>query len=410
MRSTPLPHVVGKCIEEWHGIPQGRPLDNEEVFYLSDLAMLYLLERIPGLIPRDKLLPFTNPPLPSSGQHQPKHMPIDTDRIVLKLRSAGIDSDNQALLITNFSGTAQEQDLTETPNCNGLGRIRHFRRHGSAGWPENPLPIDPACKALGLPRTDILRAQVFQNAVCSWRCWYCFVPFELLKANKEHAEWLRAERLIDLYVTQEQRPRVLDLTGGQPDLVPEWVIWMIDELQRRGLADDVFLWSDDNLSNDYFWRFLSKEQRNTIKYFRNYGRVGCFKGFDERSFAFNTGAYPDLFNRQFQAAQRFIDFGIDLYCYVTLTSAVQIGIGEKIKRFVDRLQEIHENIPLRTVPLEIRLFSPVVARLTETYKQALRNQWLAVEAWQKELDTRFTSADRALNIAEVSFGKRTVNS
>ena len=330
-------------------------------------------------------------------------MPIDTDRIATKLRSAGFDSDNQALLITNFSGTVQEQDLTEPLNCNGLGRIRHFHRHGSAGWPENPLPIDPACKALRLPRTDVLRAQVFQNAICSWRCWYCFVPFELLKADEEKAEWLSAEQLIDLYVEQEQCPCVLDLTGGQPDLVPEWVVWVMEELQRRGLAGKCFLWSDDNLSNDYFWRILSEEQRNTIRSFKNYGRVGCFKGFDGRSFAFNTGAHPDLFNRQFQAVRRFIDFGIGLYCYVTLTSDVQTGIGDKIKQFVDRLQEIDENVPLRTIPLEIRLFTPVVDRLNETYKQALKNQWLAVEAWQKELETRFTSADRALNIAEVSF-------
>ena len=331
-------------------------------------------------------------------------MPIDTDRIATKLRSAGFDSDNQAILITNFSGTVQEQDLTEPPNCNGLGRIRHFHRHGSAGWPENPLPIDPACKVLRLPRTDVLRAQVFQNAICSWRCWYCFVPFELLKADDGKAEWLSAEQLIDLYVEQEQCPCVLDLTGGQPDLVPEWVVWVMEELQRRGLAGKFFLWSDDNLSNDYFWRILSEEQRNTIRSFKNYGRVGCFKGFDGRSFAFNTGAHPDLFNRQFKAVRRFIDFGIDLYCYATLTSDVQTGVGDKIKQFVDRLQEIDENVPLRTIPLEIRLFTPVVDRLNEAYKQALKNQWLAVEAWQKELETRFTSADRALNITEVPFG------
>ena len=48
-----------KCIEEWHGIPQGRALGNEEVVYLSDLAMLYLLEQVPGLISKAKKLPAT---------------------------------------------------------------------------------------------------------------------------------------------------------------------------------------------------------------------------------------------------------------------------------------------------------------------------------------------------------------
>ncbi len=37
------------CVEEWHAIPQGRPLSNEEIAYLSELVMLYINERVPGL-------------------------------------------------------------------------------------------------------------------------------------------------------------------------------------------------------------------------------------------------------------------------------------------------------------------------------------------------------------------------
>jgi hypothetical protein len=105
---------------------------------------------------------------------------IDTDTVSEHYRGRAVDLHTKRLLITNFRGTAQEPDLSEPPNCDGFGRVRHFRRATSAGWPANPLPIDPACKALGLPATEQLRAQVFQNAVCNWRCWYCFVPFNLL--------------------------------------------------------------------------------------------------------------------------------------------------------------------------------------------------------------------------------------
>ena len=47
------------CIKEWHGIPHGRELNNREIFYLSELAILYLLERIPELNPKDHKLPGT---------------------------------------------------------------------------------------------------------------------------------------------------------------------------------------------------------------------------------------------------------------------------------------------------------------------------------------------------------------
>jgi hypothetical protein len=37
------------CLEEWHGIPADRPLTNEELAYLTELAMLYVEARIPDL-------------------------------------------------------------------------------------------------------------------------------------------------------------------------------------------------------------------------------------------------------------------------------------------------------------------------------------------------------------------------
>lgn len=328
-------------------------------------------------------------------------MSINTDVISARYREQSVDLSGRRLLVTNFHNTEQEEDFTEPANCNGFGRVRHFHRKTSEGWPENPLPIDPACKALGLHPVNMLRAQVFQNASCNWRCWYCFVPFDLLAANRKYSDWLTPARLIDLYLEQPDPPKMIDLTGGQPDLVPEWIPWMMGEARARGLESEIYLWSDDNLSNDYFWRFLSDEAREVIAGYRNYGRVCCFKGFNAESFAFNTLAEPALFDRQFELMGRLLTVGIDLYGYATITSPSVEGISDDVRRFVDRLQSLDENLPLRTVPLEVEVFTPVLKRLDEVKRLALKNQWLAVEAWQRELESRFSSEDRALNIADV---------
>ena len=111
---------------------------------------------------------------------------IMTDEFSARLRERAVRPDTCELLVANFSGSGQEPDLTDPPNCNGVGRIRHFTRTTSDGWPDNSLPIDPASAYLGLGRSDAIRAQVFQNAVCNWRCWYCYVPFNLLSGNDEH--------------------------------------------------------------------------------------------------------------------------------------------------------------------------------------------------------------------------------
>jgi hypothetical protein len=38
-----------KCMEYWHAIPQGRALTEDEIAYLTELAMLYFRERLPLL-------------------------------------------------------------------------------------------------------------------------------------------------------------------------------------------------------------------------------------------------------------------------------------------------------------------------------------------------------------------------
>ena len=319
-----------------------------------------------------------------------------------QLREKAIDLEHGRFLITNFSGTEQEKDFTEPANCNGFGRIRHFRLSTSQGWPKNPLPILPACKSLNLAETDMLTAQVFQNAVCNWRCWYCYVPFNLLSADKSHSKWLSASDLLDLYLKEKNPPKIIDLSGGQPDLIPEWIPWMMKELTSRGLENKVYLWSDDNLSNDYFWKYLTEEDIKLITSYKKYGKVCCFKGFDAESFSFNTMAQPTLFDNQFKLMKRLLTLGIDIYCYATFTSPSKDGIEQKMSKFVDRLQDLSHFLPLRMIPLEIKIFNPVNSRLDQERTNSISNQDIAIKAWNQELEKRYSKEEISSPITEIS--------
>ena len=321
--------------------------------------------------------------------------PIDTDAYSDKLRALIVDPERRWLLVTRLEGSDQEADLSEPVNCGGLGRIRHFRRETGPGWPANPLPIDPACAALGTEPVDLLRTQVFQNAGCNWRCWYCYVPFTLLSGSEKRGEWVEPAALVAAYLEQDDRPRVIDLSGGQPDLVPEWTPWTMRALRDSGASDSTYLWVDDNLSNDYFWRYLSDDDIQTVAEWPKFGRVGCFKGYDAESFAFNTKATPELFDRQFELFARHLALGVDCYGYVTLTGPNGSAVADAMPRFVDRLQAVHELLPLRTIPLEIVLWGPVHRRLTDPRRQSLDVQQRAVEVWNRELESRFSSELRA---------------
>jgi len=331
---------------------------------------------------------------------------IQTDRFGEALRRKGVDVEHRKVLVTNYVESDQSKDFTVPANCAGFGRIHHFRKTQPSPWPENPLPMEPAAKALNLSDCDVIRAQVFQNAICSWRCWYCYVDFDLLSANRKFSEYKTADELIDLYLQETERPKIIDLSGGQPDLVPEWGLWFVQALKRRNLQKSVYLWTDDNLSNDYLWRYLQPHELEELVGAQNYGRVGCFKGFDAESFSFNTGANPSAFDQQFEIMKRLVRTGFDVYGYTTFTTPTATDIETKMSLFVDALQDrIDPIFPLRTVPLRIAIYTPTKSRLGPEQKLALDLQNVAIEAWNKEISQRFPAEVRERKITEHLLGK-----
>ncbi|OQW58933.1 MAG: hypothetical protein A4S17_11415 [Proteobacteria bacterium HN_bin10] len=334
---------------------------------------------------------------------------IQTDTFAKSMRERIIKPTEGQILISRLEHSDQEDDLTVPPNCEGLGRIRHFRRATSENWPSNSLPIDPAAAALGLARADMMLAQVFQNAACAWRCWYCYVPYNLLAGDATRGRWMTADALVDLYLREPDRPQILDLSGGSPDLTPEWTVWMMESLERAGAADTTYLWSDDNLSTDYLFTKLSDQQRRRLRAHKNYGRVCCFKGFDNASFQFNTGADGAGFDAQFEIFQRYLGLGIDLYGYVTLTGPELNTVDEAMPVFMDRLQQLDEAWPLRIVPLRIEPFAPNTLRQERRHwsnaqTDAVQNQ--AIALWNDLIERRFSASERAAPIYSIPLGAR----
>lgn len=319
---------------------------------------------------------------------------IDTDKVSGQLRPRMIDLERRAISLTRFDRSDQAGDLSEPPNCGGFGRVHLFETEAFDDWPPNPLPIRPASRALGMAPTTSLPAQVFQNSGCNWRCWYCFVPFADLSARR--GEMVDVTQLIDWDLEAHPEPHVIDLSGGQPDLTPEWTVWVLEELDKRQ-ADHVYVWSDDNLSTDHIWTALTPAQRDFLGSHRRYGRAVCLKGYDASSFAFNTAAAPDLFDRQLELLSR-IHHGtsIDYYVYLTITTPSVDELDRRMSTFLDRLQSIDESLPLRCVPLKVLEWGPVTRRMTMKHHEALGLQHVALGAWLEEIATRFPGAHPAI--------------
>lgn len=309
--------------------------------------------------------------------------PLDTKQRDAILRARVVDVPRRSLLIARIAGTAQEADLSAPTNCGGYGRIRHFRQSVVEGWPENPLPIVPAARWLGIEPTESTKAQVFQLAACAWRCWYCFVPFASMRADPSASQWLSAASLVDEYLAVPERPPILDLSGGSPDLAPEWIAWTLDELEERGATTSTFVWSDDNLSSDRLVQTSNAALLQRIATAPNYGKVCCLKGHDPTSFAFNTRAHPEGFERQFEILAMYAASGLDLYVYLPLVGPSGEPARVQVGRIADRLSAIRPDLPGRTVPLYIASFGAMAGRLDQERIRALERQWELIGHWQE---------------------------
>jgi len=318
----------------------------------------------------------------------------DFDSIAENLRSKSIIGNNQ-FLISRFTNSAQEKDLSEGSNCQGFGRIHLFKFDTGNDWVKDPLPHQVAAWKLGLPFRHEERVQVFQNAACNCRCWYCFVDYKLLSASKSNSDFKTADDLLDLFLQEKNRPYIIDLSGGQPDIIPEWPIRMMEALIRRKLDNHCYLWLDDNLTTYYAWKYLTDDDFEVMRNFKNFGRVGCFKGFSPESFHENTRAHPEIFKRQIDIMSKWVNSGLDMYGYITLTTSSLDNFEQSLKNFMDEVQDkIHPDFLLRIVPLKIALYTPVEGRIDKKTSDAISNQNVVLSAWNDELAKRYSREDR----------------
>lgn len=325
------------------------------------------------------------------------------DQLADESRKSVYDPDSKKFLLANISASDQITDLSTPANCDGFGRVRHFKRFISDDWCLDPLPIDPALRCLGHMPADKINAQVLQIASCNLNCWYCFVPDALKCADPNVSDWFSADEIVQIISRDSEKDvTVIDLSGGNPELVPEWVVDMMESLEKYDLKNRYYLWSDDTLTTDFTFRYLTKDQLKYMSGYKNYGRVCCFKGFDEHSFEYNSRMPGSIYKKQFDNFSRLLDLGLDLYGYVTFTTDDLSDVGEKMSRFVDKLKKIHELLPLRVVPLKIYPFTPTRARLTESYLSSMNNQVNALVAWEDTLRRNYTVDMLRKNISEIS--------
>lgn len=319
------------------------------------------------------------------------------------LRSKIVDIDKKRLLIANLNRSDSPTDNFSNVNCNGLGRVRKFTNYTLHGVPHQGQEKKRYRRILsiGYKNNGPCRTQVFHLLGCSWRCWYCYVENKLLSGESKYGQWMTCDELLQLYFEQRDPPDIIDLSGGQPDLVPEWAVWMIEAIKKNGVGNKIHIRSENNLSNFLLRDKLNKSQIRLLLEYEKYTMVGCFKGFDEDSFSFNTKANKEFFDIQFEVAKYIIDLGIEFLAYVTLTGIEYRNISDKMNCFFDKLQAIHQDLPLRIVPLTIAPFPSWNNKIKPNQNLWTEVQRKAQHSWFEVLEQRFSANMRKKNFEQI---------
>ena len=308
---------------------------------------------------------------------------------------------NGKFLMNKILTNTEKEKRKLNVNCDEFGMIRIFQRNKFNDWNADPIPMDIISSKMKTKKLDKIPVQMFEVAKCNLHCWWCYLPKQLRNITEEYTKWFSVSELFNLFERENNDVKVIYLSGGNPELVPEFVYSFMKELDKRKRSQEIFLWSDDVLTTDFLIEKMSKEQINYMTKYKNYAKICCLKGFDNESFEYNTGMDKKEFDNQIKRLKICIDIGFDVYGYIILVCKDLNDIESKIKKTMDKLQEISYFLPLRIIPIKIEKFSAVIERLNEEREQSILNQYQVLQIWNNELYNRFTKTELECNIADL---------
>ena len=305
----------------------------------------------------------------------------------MNIRNKIINTSKKQVLLSNLYDSFESRDNYSIINCNGFGRLRIFKDFKLHLF-KNEIFKKPLNRGNNVSNEFI--TQVFQVGGCNWRCWYCFVDTKLLEGNNKIGKFFSADELINLFLSEPNQNKIIDISGGQVELVPEWILWLLNSIEKKEMKGNYNIWIEDSLSNFFLWELLNQEEISFIAKFPLAHRICCIKGYNYQSFGFNTNVNSKEFDKQFDVLKKLNEDEFDLFSYATFTTPSIKNLKEDIKEFISRLMNIHPKLPLRIIPLKIKCFSNTYSHFKDIYSIAMDLQYKVVEAWENELLDRFT--------------------
>lgn len=228
---------------------------------------------------------------------------------------------------------------------------------------------------------------IVQIGICNFRCWYCYVDYELLSGRK--VLYLTADAIVSQFLEQRQHAKsegkewnVLRISGGEPFLAPDLILDCLRIIKQLHLDRDICIKTETNLSplikvND---QPLAEEWADfqELAQYRNLIVHPTLHGISQESLRLNANADPELLDVLFEALKTLIDHRIDIY---PSFGSNTVPVGD-VRYFWGRLKALNKNLPLRIAVRPFRFdYESIVERAHGNRKIQIFDHVELVKTW-----------------------------
>ncbi|MDP3051964.1 MAG: radical SAM protein [bacterium] len=202
----------------------------------------------------------------------------------------------------------------------------------------------------------------FHDGTKTGGCIQCFVDDKSNVPNQKRGVWLTPYSVVHTFMSAKKShgTRVLRISGGEPTLVLDHILYVCEEWGRR-LPYPVLLQFDTNLSTGRLIEHFEEEKifpKNILQKIATYnpGVLVSIKGATDQNLQENIQSRMTI-DEQIDALKMFVEARIDIYPCMYNPDA------DHLREYMERMESIFENFLLKTRVFMTKIYSPTMERI-----------------------------------------------
>ena len=366
-------------------------------------------------------------------------------KLLTRLRKNLVKKDPFSICVTNFEGSLQQKDIEKrTALMQKFFRVKidvkPFDKKERAKKGLGPFDFDNIEETLNTLRDDgafdmpfwtldsltngsfdkldklrdYNNVFIYQIKGCNLNCPWCYVD-DISKNGKpgQGSRFFNIPEIVDIFEEERKKAKNTNRplnrirpSGGEPTIAVEQWLYVLQELEKRGLDKEVYVQGDTNITTGHFIELLEENgeiKRGLLKEvgkYKNFGLLCSFKGTDENNYHESTDIplkeCDGFLEENIYTFKKLVKAGIDSYPFFYNPNP------DTLESFLDRFaKEVGDkNVIRRSWVFLLKPYGPEKARLRmRAIREGIRDEGdikKYIEDFCQKLETNFLKAKEVM--------------